>query len=349
LAEDDYYNILGISRSASQDDIKKAFRTLAKKYHPDRNPDDPNAEEMFKKITEAYDVLSDSEKRSNYDRYGTADFQGVDMGGFEDLISQVFGGFGGFGGFGRMGRRGPVAPPRGQTLRMKISLTFNEAFFGTEKEVAFRQQVHCSKCNGSGAEPGSSPKTCPSCGGRGQVVRSMGGFMQVASTCPTCEGLGEVIESKCSSCKGTGLVSERREVTLPIPPGVEDGMGQRIRGGGNAGPRGGPSGDLIIIFEVEPHETFIRRGLHIYTELDIPFSLATLGGELEVPTMWGPSKMKVKSGTEGGTVLRMKGKGVHTKDGRTGDQLVRVHIDVPRKLSKEQKQYLSQFDEHFKK
>ncbi len=346
MAEDDYYNILGINRSATQDDIKKAFRQLAKKYHPDRNPDNPNAEDMFKKITEAYDVLSDPEKRSNYDRYGTADSQGVDMGGFEDLISQVFGGFGGFGG---MGRRGPTGPPKGQTLRMKIDLTFEEAFFGTEKEIAFRRHIHCSKCNGSGAEPGSSPKTCRSCNGRGQVVRTMGGFMQVASTCPTCDGLGEVIESKCSSCRGTGLETERREVTLPVPPGVEDGMGQRIRGGGNAGPRRGPYGDLIIIFEVEPHKTFIRRGLHIYLEHDIPFSLAALGGEMEVLTMHGSSVMKVKPGTEGGTVLRMKGKGVHTQDGRTGDQLVRVNIHIPKKLSKEQKEYLKQFDDAFGK
>jgi molecular chaperone DnaJ len=175
----------------------------------------------------------------------------------------------------------------------------------------------------------------------------MGGFMQVASTCPTCEGLGEVVQTKCNSCKGRGLQSERREVQLPIPPGVEDGMGQRIRGGGNAGPRGGQHGDLIIIFDVEPHELFIRRGLHVYLEQDIPYSLAALGGEMEVPTMWGSSVMKVKSGTEGGTVLRMKGKGVHTKDSRVGDQLVRVNIHVPKKLSKKQKEYLKQFDEFF--
>jgi molecular chaperone DnaJ len=345
LAEDDYYDILGVSRSATPDEIKKAYRRLAREYHPDRNPDS-GAEEKLKRVNEAYDVLSDSEKRTNYDRYGTADFQGINMDGFGDIFSSLFRGFGGFGDMG-FGRRGRAGPPPGQTLRMTIKLTFEEAFFGAEKEIAFRRKINCEKCGGNGAKPGSSPTQCRTCGGQGQVVRSMGGFMSVAQTCPTCRGLGESIESPCPDCKGEGLQNERKETSVPIPPGIEDGQGIRIQGGGNFGPRGGPPGDLILMFSVEPHDSFVRRGLHVYMETDIPFSIAVIGGEVEVPTMWGASKIKVKRGTEGGTLFRMKGKGVHTEDGRSGDQLVRVNIHIPQKLSKEQKEYLSKFDDVF--
>lgn len=343
MAEDDFYNLLGVNRRATQDEIKKAYRRLAKEYHPDRNPDKV-ANEKLKRVNEAYDVLSDPEKRANYDRYGTADFQGINMDGFGDIFSSLFRGFGGFGG----GRgRGRAGPPPGQTLRMTIKLTFLEAFFGTEKEIAFRRKIKCETCGGNGAKPGSSPTQCRTCGGQGQVVRSMGGFMSVAQTCPTCRGLGESIDSPCSDCRGQGIQNERKETTVPIPPGVEDGQGIRIQGGGNFGPRGGPPGDLILMFSVEPHDTFVRRGLHVYMETDIPFSVAAMGGEIEVETLWGASKMKVKKGTAGGTVFRMKGKGVHTEDSRSGDQLVRVNIHIPKKLSKKQKEYLAQFDDVF--
>ncbi len=341
MAEDDYYDILGVSRGATQDEIKKAYRKLAKKLHPDRNPD-KDAEEQFKKINEAYSTLGDPEKRSNYDRYGTADFQGINMDGFSSIFDEIFKGFGGFGGFGfGEGRSGPQ---RGENLRIRIPLTFDEAFFGTEKELAFKRKVACETCNGKGAAPGTSATRCRTCGGRGQVMRSMG-FMSVAQTCPACRGVGERLDTPCKDCKGTGLKEERTEVKFPIPAGIEDGMAQRVRGGGNAGPRGGPHGDLIVVFSVEPHDDFIRRGLHVYYETDIPYSVAVLGGEIEVPTMWGTSKMKVKAGTEGGTVLRMREKGVHSADGRKGDQLVRVNIHIPKQLSKEQKEYLAQFDE----
>lgn len=341
MAEDDYYDILGVSRSATQDELKKAYRRLAREYHPDRNPDS-NAEEKLKRVNEAYDVLSDSEKRSNYDRYGTADSQGINMDGFGDIFSSIFRGFGGFGG-----GRGRAGPPPGQTLRMTIKLSFEEAFFGSEKEIAFRRKIKCEHCGGNGAKPGSSPTKCRTCGGQGQVVRSMGGFMSVAQTCPTCRGQGESIESPCPSCRGQGLQTERKETTVPIPPGVEDGQGIRIQGGGNFGPRGGPPGDLILMFSVEPHDSFVRRGLHIYMETDIPFSTAVIGGVVEVPTMWGDSKIKVKKGTDGGTLFRMKGKGVHTEDGRTGDQLVRVSINIPQKLTKDQKEFMAKFDDVF--
>jgi molecular chaperone DnaJ len=332
-----------VSRSSTQDDIKKAYRRLAKEYHPDRNPDS-GAEEKLKSVNEAYDVLSDPEKRSNYDRYGTADFQGINMDGFGDIFGSIFRGFSGFGGFGQSGRAGP---PSGQTLRMTIKLTFEEAFFGTEKEIAFRRKVKCDTCKGSGSKPGTQPIRCKTCGGQGQVVRSMGGFMSVAQTCPTCRGLGESIDTPCSDCRGSGQHNERKETKVPIPPGIEDGQGLRIQGGGNAGLRGGPNGDLILMFSVKPHKEFVRRGLHIYMETDIPFSIATIGGEVEVPTMWGNSKIKVKRGTEGGTMFRMKGKGVHSQDSRSGDQLVRVKIKIPRKLNKQQKEYLGKFDEVF--
>ncbi len=306
-------------------------------------PGDKQAEEMLKRINHAYDVLSDPDKRANYDRYGTAEAQSINIDGFSDLIRDFFGGFGGFG-FGPESEQG--GPPRGENLRITIRLTFEQAFFGTEKEIAFNRRVSCKTCNGTGAKPGTTPSRCRTCGGRGQVVRSMG-FMSVAQTCPSCEGMGKVIDFPCPQCRGSGLETERREIKIPVPPGVEDGMIQRIRGGGNAGPRGGPNGDLIVVYEVEPHQRFVRRGLHVYTETDIPFSVAVLGGEVEVDTMWGPAKMKVAPGTEGGTLFRMKGKGVHSKDGRQGDQLVRVNIRIPKKINSEQREYLEKFDEIF--
>jgi molecular chaperone DnaJ len=341
LADDDYYDILGVSKGATQDELKRAYRKLAKQYHPDKNPGDKAAEEKLKSINQAYGVLSDQEKRANYDRYGTADFQGINMNGFGDIFSDFFSGFGGFGGR----RRGPSGPPPGENLRVTIRLSFEEAFFGTEKEIAFKQKIQCDTCSGSGAEPGTTPVRCRTCAGAGQVVRTMGGIMRVAQTCPSCGGLGETIQKHCSSCRGSGLQSERLEIKVPIPPGVEDGMGQRVRGGGNAGSRGGPHGDLIVIFAVEPHKEFVRKGLHVYYEIEIPFSTAVLGGEVEVPTMWGNSMMKIKKQTHGGTVLRMKRKGVHANDGRKGDQLVRVNIHIPSKLTKKQKEFLAEFAE----
>ncbi|MBD3405391.1 MAG: molecular chaperone DnaJ [Candidatus Lokiarchaeota archaeon] len=343
MAEDDYYDILGVERTATPEQIKRAYRKLAKKLHPDLNPGDQSAEDQFKRVNEAYEVLSDPEKRANYDRYGTADFEGVDMGGFGDIFSEIFRSFG--GGFGRRGRR--AGPPPGENLRVRIDLTFEEAFFGTEKEIAFRRKVQCETCKGSGAKPGTSPVTCRTCGGRGQVRRSMGGFMTVSQTCPSCRGAGISIESPCPDCRGIGLQEDRVEIKIPVPAGVEDEMYQRVTGGGNAGARGGPSGDLIIVFRVEAHDDFVRRGLHVFSEIDIPYHIAVLGGEVEVPTMYGTSKMSIPRATHGGTQFRMKGKGVHAENGRKGDQFVRVHIGIPHKISKEQKKYLEQFEDIF--
>ncbi len=343
MAEDDFYSILGVSKSATQDEIKKAYRSLAAKHHPDRNPGDKSSEERLKQINEAYEVLGDPEKRANYDRWGTADFQGIDMDGFGDLFGSLFRGFG-FDDFG-FGRRGRAGPPPGQTLRVTIEASFDEAFFGTEKEIRYNRRTTCEECSGSGAAPGTSPSTCPTCRGRGQVVRSMG-FMSVAQTCPTCSGQGQTIGSPCPKCKGTGLRKDAQELKIPVPAGVEDGQAVRIRGAGSAGPRGGPHGDLIVVYSVEPHHIFVRRGLHVYMEHEIPFSVAVLGGEIEVPTMRGNSMVKVSSGTESGAVLRMKGKGVHT-DSRKGDQLVRVKIAVPKKTTKQQREYLKDFESVF--
>jgi molecular chaperone DnaJ len=344
LASDDYYKLLGVSKTASQDEIKKAYRALAKKYHPDRNPGDKEAEDKLKEINQAYEVIGDPEKRAHYDRYGTADFQGIDMGGMGDIFTDIFGDF--FGGFGRR-RRSRAGPPPGQTLRLTIPLTFEEAFFGVERDLAFNRDIHCTTCNGSGAKAGSSPRTCSTCRGQGQVINAYGGFMRVQQTCPACRGRGEIIDTPCPDCNGRGLQKDRHELKVPIPPGVEDGQAIRVRGGGNAGQRGGPPGDLILVFSVDPHDLFVRRGLHVYMETKIPFSLAVLGGEMEVPTMHGNSKMKITEGTIGGTVFRMKGKGVHSDDGRQGDQLVRVAIEIPEKLSKEQQEYIKQYDDFF--
>ena len=349
MAEDDYYGILGVGRNATQDEIKRAYRNLAKRYHPDRNPNDNSAEEKLKQINAAYEVLGDPEKRANYDRWGTADAQGIDMGGFEDIFSSLFRGFGGDFSFGDLGfgRRGRAGPPPGQTLRITINLTFDEAFFGAKKEIAFDRHIQCDVCKGSGSEQGSSVKTCPTCRGQGQVARSVGGFFSVAQTCPTCHGSGRMIDKPCKECHGTGLQKERKTAEIPIPAGVEDGQGIRISGGGNAGMHGGPFGDLIVMFSVKPHELYIRRGLHVYMEYEIPFPIAVLGGDVTVPTMRGDSIMKVNKGTESGTLFRMKGKGVHTEDGRKGDQLVRVKIQIPTHLTKEQKEYLNSYSDYF--
>lgn len=345
MAEDDLYERLGVSRTASDEEIKRAYRRLAKKYHPDRNPGDKHAEEMFKKINEAYEILSNPEKRANYDRYGTPDGPGAGMegwsfsfgSGFEDL-EEILSGF--FGGRSRRRSRS------GEDLQLEIELTFDEAFFGCEKDISFYRYVPCEKCNGTGAKKGTSPRTCPTCRGRGIDPRYGLGLFG-ARACPTCRGTGEIIDNPCNTCHGTGLVKKKIETTVRIPPGVENGVTQVIRGSGHFGPRGGPPGRMLVAFRVKPHKIFIRRGLHVYMELEIPFSIAVLGGKVEVPTMWGKSEINVKPGTEGQTLFRMRGKGVHTNDGRQGDQLVRVKIKIPKKLTKEQKRYLEKFNEIF--
>ncbi len=343
LADDDYYKLLGVKRDASAAEIKKAYRKLARELHPDRNPGDKKAEDRLKIINAAYDVLADPQKKATYDQFGTSDFQGVrgdDIGAMFDQLFRQF-------GFqtGRRSQRAQGGAPQGESLRVSISLTFEEAFFGIDKEVALRRKIRCSTCSGTGAAPGTSPIRCSSCNGRGQVTREMGGFMRLSQTCPTCRGAGERIDSPCSKCRGAGTETTRMELKVPIPAGIENGVVQRIRGAGNAGPRGGPPGDLIVVFQVEPHDVFIRKGLHSFMDMEIPFSVATLGGEVEVPTMWGTSKLRIKKGTVGGSILRMKGKGVHADDGRKGDHLIQVEIHVPKKVSKAQERLLKKLEQ----
>ncbi|MDF1537869.1 MAG: molecular chaperone DnaJ [Candidatus Thorarchaeota archaeon] len=343
MAVDDYYKTLGVSRGATQEEIKKAYRKLARELHPDRNPTEKASEERLKSVNEAYDIIGDPDKRAKYDRYGTADFEGINMDGFGSIFDQIFRGFGFGGGMGS--QRSSRGPPQGESLRLTIPLTFKEAFFGVDKEIAITRKVKCETCAGSGAASGTAPVRCNTCGGRGQVMQTMGGFMRVSQTCPACQGMGQRIETPCTKCKGSGLENSRVTLDFPIPPGVEDGMSQRIRGGGNAGPRGGPSGDLLVVFNVDQDEVFIRRGLHVFLDTDIPFTTAVLGGDIEVQTMWGTSKLKIKKGTRGGTVLRMKEKGVHANNGRKGDQMVRVEINIPSKLTKEQKDALEKLEQ----
>ncbi len=343
LADEDYYEILGVKRSATPAEIKKAYRKLARELHPDKNPGDTKAEERLKLVNAAYDVLSDPQKKATYDQYGTADFQGVRMDDIGAVFDQLFRQF----GFqtGRRTQQAPGGPPQGESLRVSIPLTFEEAFMGIDKEVAIRRKIRCSVCSGTGAAPGTSPVRCPTCNGRGQITREMGGFMRVSQTCPTCRGAGESIDTPCTNCRGSGTETTRMELTVPIPAGIEDGVVQRIRGAGNVGPRGGPPGDLIVVFQVEPHDVFVRKGLHVFMNMEIPFSVATLGGEIEVPTMWGTSKLRIQKGTVGGSILRMKGKGVHADDGRKGDHLIQVEIRVPEKLSKAQERLLRKLEQ----
>jgi molecular chaperone DnaJ len=350
MAKRDYYEVLGISRNASEDDIRNAFRTLAREYHPDVN-DSPDAEERFKEINEAYGVLSDEEKRAAYDRFG---HQGVKVanGGmdwsanfsdFEDILGDLFG-FGGFGGRSRSRRR--TAPRRGADLQYRITLDFEEAVFGTEKEIEITRDESCSTCGGSGAKPGTSPQTCPQCGGRGEVRQTrqtlLGSMVQV-TTCPTCNGDGKIIDTPCATCQGKGTERKTRKKTVTVPAGVDDGTRIRLSGEGQPGENNGPPGDLYILVRVRPHKYFRRRDHDILLDLDVNIAQATLGAKVEVPTVDGDVKLKIPPGTQPGSVIRMRGKGVPRlrNDGR-GDQLVVVNVRIPDKLDEEERELFEQ-------
>ena len=316
----DYYEVLGVDKSADENTIKKAYRTLAKKYHPDMNPGDKEAEAKFKEVNEAYDVLSDPDKKAKYDQYGHAAFDpSSGMGG---------GGFGGFGGFGDFGfdindifssffggssssrRNGPI---RGESVNVRMTLTFEEAFFGCKKEVKYRKAQKCSECGGSGAEKGTSPKTCTACGGSGQVrvqTRTPFGIMQSSKTCETCRGTGKIIEKKCPKCSGNGIEVISKTLEVNIPAGIDDGQSIALRGQGNDGLNGGSAGDLNIIISVRPHPVFERDGYDLYCEIPITFAEATLGAEIDVPTMEGTQKLTIPEGTQTGAVFTLKNKGV---------------------------------------
>lgn len=346
MAKQDYYELLGISRSASADDIKKAYRKLARQCHPDANPDDPNAEARFKEISEAYMVLSDPEKRSNYDRFGHAGADGQGFGGFEG-----FGDFGGLGDifemfFGAGGRR-RSGPEKGSDIRADLELTLKEAAFGLERELKVPRTESCSTCDGSGAAAGTKPATCSTCNGAGQVQYAQntpfGRIVQTRS-CDRCRGTGKMIEKPCPTCRGTGQIRKTRGIKVKVPPGVDNGSRLRVAGEGEAGTRGGPRGDLYVYIHVQSHKVFKREGDDLICEMPISFVQAALGDEVEVPTLEGGAKLKIPEGTQSGTVFRMKGKGVPNVSGHgRGDQHVVVKLVTPTKLSEKQKTLLKDF------
>jgi molecular chaperone DnaJ len=345
----DYYEVLGVGRSASQDEIKKAYRQLARRYHPDVS-DVPDAEARFKEINEAYEVLSDREKRVAYDRFGHAGLRGTgfgfDFGGFRDpfdIFEEVFGrGF----GFRSSSRRGPR---RGADLRYDLHLTFEEAVFGTEKEIEVTRYEACPACNGSGAEPGTSPVRCSECNGTGQVRRVqrsiLGSFVSV-TTCPVCQGEGETVPIPCSRCDGEKRVYATRRLSVTVPPGVDHGNQIRLAGEGEMGERGGPHGNLYVVLDVEPHPIFRRRGDDVLVELQVNVAQAALGAQVKVPTLGGEEEIAIPAGTQSGQVLRLRNKGVpHLRHNGRGDQLVVVRVAVPVKLSREQRHLLQELGE----
>ena len=352
MAKRDYYEILGVERTVEIEEIKKSYRKLAVKYHPDKNPGDKAAEEKFKELGEAYEALSDPQKRAAYDQYGHAAFDPRMRGrggGFHDpadIFREVFGASGSifedlFGG----GRPDPTQPQRGADLRYDMELTFEEAANGCEKEITVTKPDRCDVCNGTGAESGSKSKVCPTCGGRGQVISSRGIF-SIAQTCPRCEGAGRVIERPCKACDGTGRREHTSKIKLRIPAGVDTGSRLRSSGNGEAGLRGGPSGDLYIVLHVKPHEIFQRDGDDLICEVPVSFVQATLGAEIEVPTLGGKTNIKVPAGTQPGTMFRLKGKGIKNIEGYgSGDLHVRVNVEVPTQLNHAQKAKLQEFAE----
>jgi molecular chaperone DnaJ len=351
MAKRDYYEVLGLERSAGAEDIKRAYRKMAVKFHPDKNPGDKTAEEKFKELGEAYEVLSDPQKRAAYDQYGHAAFDrragGFGRaGGFHDpfdIFREVFGGGSIFEDLFGGGRPDPTQPQRGDDLRYDMEITFEEAAHGCEKEVTLTKPEACETCSGSGVEAGSRVRTCPVCGGRGQVVSSRGIF-SIAQTCPQCQGAGQVIDKPCKSCRGTGRRERTSTIRLRIPAGVDTGSRLRSAGNGEAGRRGGPSGDLYVVLHVQPHEIFQRDGDDLLCEVPVSFVQAALGSEIEVPTLEGKTAIKVPAGTQPGAMFRLKGKGIRNIQGYGhGDLHVRINVEVPTQLSAAQRAKLQEF------
>jgi molecular chaperone DnaJ len=359
----DYYEVLGVGKNAQADEIKKAYRKKAMEYHPDRNKDNPESEKLFKEAAEAFDVLKDPDKRARYDQFGHAglhsggyqepDFQNIN---FEDIFSRfgdIFGGdiFGGTGAGGRGRRRGAGRP--GEDMKMRLSLTLNEIAFGVEKKLKVKKQIKCDSCNGTGAESNDDFMTCSTCNGMGevrQVSRTMFGQFVNVQPCPTCMGEGRVIRNKCKKCGGEGRVKGEETVSVKIPAGVTSGNYITLRGQGNAGLRGGPAGDLIVLIEEEEHKYFEREGNNIIYDLRISIPQAILGSEVEVPTLKGKAKLKIDAGTQPGKLLRMREKGIISLNGNgTGDQYVRVNVYIPGKLSDQEEKLIRELEksEHF--
>ena len=350
----DYYEVLGVAKDASDEDLKKAYRKLAKKYHPDMNPGDKNAEAKFKEASEAYAVLSDADKRRQYDQFGHAAFDGTGgfgAGGFDfntadfgDIFGDLFGDF--FGG----GRRGPAnGPMKGANVRTSVRITFLEAITGVEKEITLNLKDPCPTCSGTGAKPGTTPQMCPKCGGKGQVVftqQSFFGTVRNVQTCPDCGGSGKIIKDKCPQCGGSGYIPSRKTIKVSIPAGIDNGQSVRIRDKGEPGVNGGPRGDLLVEVIVEQHPEFIRQDYNIFSTVPISYAIAALGGSIVINTVDGKVIYDVKAGTQSDTRIRLKGKGVPTIRNQAirGDHYVTLVVETPSKLSKEAKELLRQFD-----
>ncbi|MEM1223006.1 MAG: molecular chaperone DnaJ [Verrucomicrobiota bacterium] len=359
MSKADYYETLGVSRSATADELKKAYRKLAVKYHPDKNSGDAAAEAKFKEISEAYDVLKDEEKRAAYDRFGHAAFQGGGMGRATggagqdpfDIFREAFGGGGGggifeefFGGGGGAGRSAGGGS-HGSDLRYDLEISLEEAAKGVEKEIRYRRPIECRKCSGSGAEPGSSKVTCSTCNGTGQVTSNRG-FISFRQVCPTCQGTGQIIANPCSDCRGEGRVMDTSTVNVRIPAGVATGSKLRSAGKGEAGQMGGQAGDLYIIIHVKEHELFERHDNDLFCEVPIKFTLAALGGSISVPTLFGKGSLKIPAGTQTGTTFRLRGQGIpYLRGNGKGDLLIRVQVEVPTKLKADQKEKLEAYAE----
>lgn len=352
----DYYEVLGVKKGATEDELKKAYRKLAKENHPDLHPGDKECEARFKEINEAYEVLSDPDKRAKYDQFGHAAFDpsqgfgGGGFGGFEgfggfgDIFSDIFGG--GFG-FGGGGGRNPNAPRKGDNLRATVNIKFEEAAFGVKKEVFVSKIEQCPDCKGTGCAEGTTAEVCPDCKGSGTVMstkRTPFGMVQSSEQCPKCKGRGKIIHSPCKTCRGMGSVRRQHKVTVSVPAGIDDGQTISLRGQGNAGLNGGPAGDLLITVLVQPHARFERDGASILLDQEVSFAQAALGAEVEVPTLDGKVKLNIPEGTQTGTTFRLKGKGVpFLRNGGRGDQFVTVKVAVPRGLSSAQKDALRQY------
>lgn len=364
MSKRDYYEVLGVSKEADERELKKAYRKLAMKYHPDKNPGDQEAENKFKEINEAYQILSDPQKKSAYDRFGHA---GVDpnsgyggaSGGFEGNFEDIFGSFGGgfsdifsdiFSGSGFGGNsRGKSGPKKGADIQYNIQLEFHEAAFGTEKQIKIKRYEHCDVCEGSGAKKGTQRKTCPTCNGTGevkQVRNTLFGRMVNVATCSQCDGEGSVIETPCNNCKGSGKVVKEKSISIKIPAGVDNGSIIRLSAEGELGQRKGPRGDLFIVISVKSHEIFKRNGQDVHCEVPISFVQAALGAEIEVPTLEGKVAYTISAGTQTGTTVRLKNKGIPSlRGGSRGDQYVKMNIEVPTKLTEKQKELLKEFSE----
>ncbi|MBV6421464.1 MAG: Chaperone protein DnaJ [Ignavibacteriaceae bacterium] len=361
MAKRDYYDVLGVSRNASKDEIKKAYRKLAMQYHPDRNPGDKSAEDKFKEAAEAYEILSHDDKKNNYDRFGHEGVRGSGFGaeGFSSVndifshFSDIFGGSSIFDEFfggnqrGRTRRRG--SGTQGSDLRVNLKLTLEEIATGITKKIKIKKQVRCNDCNGTGAQAGTSLKTCPVCNGTGEiksVSRSVFGQFVNITTCNNCGGEGQVVDSPCKTCSGDGRVNEETTLKIDVPAGVEDGNYMTMRGEGNAGKRGGQPGDIIVVFQELPHEHFIREKDDIVYNLFVSFPQAALGAEIEVPTLTGKSMLKIEQGTQPGKLLKMRGKGIrHLNYSGSGDQIVRINVAIPQKLNSKEKELLKQLSE----